>query len=123
MSENNATEASADTTSCPSGSSTSNPGAVQGESAGQPVGNAPATNTIVNMQPKSRVAYVLLAIFLGEFGVHNFYAGYVGRGLAQILLTIVGGSFTCGVTAAPVWLWAIVEACVISKDARGVPFN
>src|SRR5262245_14207399 len=27
-------------------------------------------------QPKSRLAYILLGVLLGEFGAHNFYAGH-----------------------------------------------
>ena len=42
-------------------------------------------------QPKSRLIYILLALFLGGFGVHNFYAGYTGKGVAQLLLTIPFG--------------------------------
>ncbi|MBQ3218003.1 MAG: TM2 domain-containing protein [Akkermansia sp.] len=26
--------------------------------------------------PKSRLAYILLGVFLGSLGIHNFYAGY-----------------------------------------------
>lgn len=28
--------------------------------------------------PKSRLAYILMGLFLGGLGVHNFYAGYNG---------------------------------------------
>jgi TM2 domain len=30
-------------------------------------------------RPKTRVIFVLLEIFLGIFGVHNFYAGYTKK--------------------------------------------
>ena len=33
---------------------------------------------------KSKVAAGLLAIFLGAFGVHNFYLGYTGKAVAQL---------------------------------------
>lgn len=66
---------------------------------------------------KSRVAYILLGVFLGAFGVHNFYAGYVGRGIAQLLLTL----FTCGYAALIVFIWSIVEIIVVDRDAKGVP--
>ncbi len=68
--------------------------------------------------PKSRLAYILLAVFLGSLGIHNFYAGYKGKGIAQLLITLL--SFTA--LSLPVWIWAIVEACVVERDAKGVPF-
>ena len=68
--------------------------------------------------PTSRITYILLAIFLGGFGIHNFVAGYTGRGVAQLLLTIL----SCGVLALPVGIWVIIEACTVTADADGVPF-
>ena len=34
---------------------------------------------------KSRVAAILLAFFLGGFGVHKFYLGRVGQGILYLL--------------------------------------
>lgn len=65
------------------------------------------------------MAYVLLAIFLGEIGVHNFYAGYIGRGIAQLLITILSFGLLFWVS----WIWAIVELCVVSEDGNRVPFE
>lgn len=39
-----------------------------------------------NVSPKSRLCALLLGIFLGGFGVHNFYLGRIGRGIAQALM-------------------------------------
>lgn len=69
-------------------------------------------------RPKSRVAFVLLGIFLGIFGVHNFYAGYVQKGVIQLLVTLL--TFFYGAIVS--WVWAIVEICMISKDRDGVQF-
>lgn len=33
----------------------------------------------------NKVAYVLFAIFLGNIGVHKFYAGYTGQGILYLL--------------------------------------
>lgn len=68
---------------------------------------------------KSRVAYIVLAIFLGELGIHNFYAGYAGRGVAQLLITILSFGFLFWIS----WIWALVELCVMTNDGRGVPFD
>lgn len=38
----------------------------------------------------------LLGIFLGSLGVHNFYLGYTGKAVAQLLLSIIG-VFACGI--------------------------
>lgn len=69
--------------------------------------------------PKSRTAFIVLGIFLGGLGVHNFYAGYTGKAVGQLCLTIL----TLGYLAIISWLWAIIEVCIIEKDSRGTPFN
>jgi len=43
--------------------------------------------------PKSRLCALLLGIFLGNLGVHNFYLGRVKRGLAQVIMTVFGFIF------------------------------
>ena len=68
---------------------------------------------------KSRQVYVLLGVFLGIFGVHNFYAGYIQRAVSQLCLTVL----TCFYGAVLSWIWAIVEVCVVSKDYDGVEFT
>ena len=39
---------------------------------------------------KSMVAAGLLAIFLGSYGVHNFYLGYIKKAVIQLVSVIVG---------------------------------
>jgi TM2 domain-containing membrane protein YozV len=68
---------------------------------------------------KNRCVYVLLAILLGEIGVHNFYAGYIGRGIAQLLITVFSFGFLFWVA----WIWAVVEAIVVKHDGRSIPFD
>jgi TM2 domain-containing membrane protein YozV len=60
----------------------------------------------------------MLAIFLGAFGGHNFYAGYVRKAVVQLCLTI----FTCFAASIVSWIWAIVEACIVNCDDDGVAF-
>lgn len=67
----------------------------------------------------SRLAYILLAIFLGTFGVHNFYAGYTSKGVTQLLLTVL----SCGILGIVVFIWNIVEICTVTIDAHGRPFS
>ncbi len=69
---------------------------------------------------KSKIAAGLLGIFLGSFGVHNFYLGYTGKAVAQLLITIL----TCGFGAAISGVWALIEGILIltgsiNTDADG----
>ena len=89
----------------------------------QPVQHASVPNVLVVSPPKSRMAYIMLGIFLGYLGVHNFYAGYAGRGVAQLLISVVGGILTCGLSLIPVVIWNIIEICITDRDAKGVPFS
>ena len=72
-------------------------------------------------QPKQRFIYVLLGVFLGALGIHNFYAGYNTRAIIQLLVTVLL-SWT---VAAPVAMaiWAIVEVVTVTRDPQGVPFG
>jgi TM2 domain-containing membrane protein YozV len=68
------------------------------------------------LPPKSRLTYILLACFLGGLGIHNFYAGYTGRGIAQLLITLLtcwfGGSVVVGI-------WVLIEIFTVNTDANG----
>jgi TM2 domain-containing membrane protein YozV len=69
--------------------------------------------------PKSRTVYILLAVFLGAYGVHNFYAGDKKAGLIKLLVSLL----TCFIGAIPMFIWAIVDAINVKQDAQGVQFN
>jgi TM2 domain-containing membrane protein YozV len=68
--------------------------------------------------PRSRITYILLGLFLGFFGLHNFYAGFAKRGRIQLCLTI----FTLFIALFVTWIWAIVEVCTVDRDNNGVIF-
>ena len=73
-----------------------------------------------NSEAKSKMAAGLLGLFLGAWGIHNFYLGNTGRGVAQIIVTLV----TCGIGG----LWGFIEGIMIltgsiSTDANGVPLK
>jgi TM2 domain-containing membrane protein YozV len=72
-----------------------------------------------NANAKDRVAYVLLAVFLGNLGIHNFFAGYTSRAVTQLLICLL----TCGIGGIGTWIWAIVEAVTVEQDANGVRFK
>lgn len=76
------------------------------------------TVTAVKPEGKSKMAAGLLGIFLGGWGIHNFYLGYTGKGIAQIFVTL----FTCGFGA----IWGLIEGILIltgsiNTDANGNP--
>lgn len=76
---------------------------------------------------KSRTVYVLLALLLGGLGVHNFYAGRVGVGVAQCAITLI--SLVTIFLIAPVifilavGFWAILDAICITHDGAGRRFT
>lgn len=71
-----------------------------------------------NQEPalKNRGTYILLAIFLGVFGMHNIYAGRTWVGVIQFLLT------TTGIGTSLSLAWAIVEIFTVKEDAWGRKF-
>lgn len=73
---------------------------------------------VVMQQAKSRVAYILLGLFLGGLGIHNFYAGYTGKGVAQLLLTLF--LFWTIVVPIGVGIWIIIEVITVDHDSMGV---
>ena len=73
---------------------------------------APAT------APKSRLTYILLAWFLGVFGVHNFYSGHKKQGYIKLGLLAACG---LGLLANPIW--CIIEMITVKQDSEGVNFN
>ena len=76
---------------------------------------------VVARSAKTRGVYVVLALFLGCLGVHNFYADRIGVGVAQLLITLLLGWLIIPWIA--VALWCVIEACVVTADARGVEFS
>lgn len=98
---------------------------------GQPYGQPPFQQTI-NIQsgpvpyyePKSKIAAGVLGILLGGLGVHNFYLGYTGKAVAQLLITVL----TCGFGGVISGVWGLIEGIMIltgsiAVDGRGVPLK
>ena len=68
--------------------------AVNGANTGRPAQIGPVSD-------KEWLVALLLAFFLGVFGVHRFYTGHIGIGIVQLLT--LGG---CGI-------WAIIDFILI----------
>lgn len=86
------------------------PAYAQQPAYGQPV--APA-----GYAQKSKLAAGLLGIFLGCFGVHNFYLGNTGKAVAQLLLTVIGWIIFIGPAIASIW--GLVEGIMILASHPG----
>ncbi len=88
--------------------------------------NPQATVNTTNNVPtqKSKLAAGLFGIFLGTFGVHNFYLGYTGKAVAQLLISVL----SCGFLAPVSSIWGLIEGILIlagseSKDGNGNPLK
>ena len=85
---------------------------------GQPV--QPMQQVPAGTQQKSKLCAGLLGIFLGTFGVHNFYLGYTGKAVGQLLITLL----SCFILSPIYAIWGLVEGILIlcgniDKDASG----
>ena len=92
---------------------------------GQPGYSQPAYGQpVVAGPPKQWMVALLLGLFFGGFGVHNFYLGYTNRAIIQLILTII-------VIGAPVTaVWVLIELIMIlmrsgsyGYDAQGQPLQ
>lgn len=70
---------------------------------------------------KSRLIYILLALFLGGLGIHNFYAGYTKKAIIQLLCTFPGALLVVPVLILGIWI--LVDIVTVTKDAEGNAFE
>lgn len=80
------------------------------------------TKSTASTDEKSKTVAGILGIFLGALGVHNFYLGYTGKGVAQLLLTVL----SCGLLSFISGIWGLIEGILIltgtiNEDADGNP--
>ena len=97
------------------------PGQPYGQQPGYGVPGPPYGYWAYNGQ-KSQLVAGLLGVLLGGLGIHRFYLGYVGVGIAQLVVTFA--TFGLG------WVWGFIEGIMIlagarmfRTDARGVPLK
>jgi TM2 domain-containing membrane protein YozV len=76
---------------------------------------------VMESPPKQMLVGILLALFVGTLGIHNFYLGHTGRGIAQLLITVL----TFGIGALITWPWSLIELIMMATgslhDADGRP--
>lgn len=81
-----------------------------------------------NYTPVSRSTYILLALFFGGIGIHNFYAKRIGVAITQIIvligqLIIIAANSTEETTYYP-WItgvWVLFDIFSVKKDGKGNP--
>lgn len=77
-----------------------------------------------NANAKSKIAAGLLGIFLGSLGVHNFYLGFTGKAIAQLLISLL----SCGMLSWVSAIWGLIEGILyltgsMDRDAEGNPLK
>ncbi len=107
---------------CQNCGATVSPGAV----ACVKCGSALASQRPINpyAASKSKIVAGILGILLGSLGIHNFYLGYTGKGIAQLLITVC----TCGVGSVASGIWGLIEGIMIltgniTVDGKGEPLG
>lgn len=70
----------------------------------------------------SRGVFIILGLFFGCLGVHNFYAGFYGKGAVQLIITVFAwvALWPAVIVTA---VWALVEICTVREDASGDPLT
>ncbi|MDO5729603.1 MAG: TM2 domain-containing protein [Actinomycetaceae bacterium] len=88
---------------------------------------APVYHSPVGYASRSSVVAGALGIFLGTFGIHNFYLGRHALGILQLLITLLSFGLLAWVST----LWGLVEGILYlvsnsprwSYDGNGVPLR
>ncbi len=76
------------------------------------INNQTMGDTYVQKSPKSKTIAIILALFLGVYGAHDFYLGYTKNGIIKIVLTLsVIGIFVSGP-------WTIIDLIKIICNGK-----
>lgn len=87
---------------------------------GANTGTTQVVNSNNASDAKSKMAAGLLGIFLGCFGVHNFYLGYTGKAVGQLLISVL----SCFILSPVSAIWGLIGGILIltgsiNTDAQG----
>ena len=75
---------------------------------------------------KNAIILGLVALIIGNLGIHNFIMGYKSKALTQVLFSTIGAiTIICPIISA---IWAFVDAIMlfsgsITEDAYGNPLH
>jgi len=94
-------------------------------SFGQPAYGQPAFGQgAYTTPPKQWIVALLLAFFVGIFGIHNFYLGYTTKGIIQLILSLtVIGMLVTGIWAFVEFIMIIMRYGAYGCDAQGRPLE
>ncbi|MCE0522456.1 MAG: TM2 domain-containing protein [Methylacidiphilales bacterium] len=57
---------------------------------------------------EKKIVAGILAILLGQLGIHKFYLGYTTAGIIMLLITVL----TCGFGGAVIWIIGLIEGII-----------
>ena len=82
------------------------------------------TQMVYPHMQKSKLVMLILAIFLGWAGGHNFYLGFTSKAVAQLLISILSFGLLAPVSS----IWALIEGVVLfgnqhAIDSNGIPLK
>ena len=59
-----------------------------------------------------KVAAGVCGILLGGLGIHKFVLGYTTEGMVMLLVSIIGGLFTCGIASVVMGIIGLIEGII-----------
>ena len=75
--------------------------------------NAPVTNQVIaEKEPKSQFIAILLCLFLGMIGIHDFYMDRYNAGICKILILLLLGWL--GIGFFIVGIWVLLDILIIA---------
>ena len=82
------------------------------------------TQMVYPHMQKSKLVMLMLAIFLGWAGGHNFYLGFTSKAVGQLLISILSFGLLAPVSS----IWALIEGVVMfgnqhAIDSNGIPLK
>ena len=99
---------------CPNCGQPVNPAAAVCVTCGVALHSAPAGGNGAYLNGKDKVTIILVCLFLGGLGIHNFMMGETKKGVARII-----GSFLCGIGG----ILALIDLIKIITDKYVVDPN
>src|SRR5450432_1104031 len=79
--------------------------------AAAPVNTPMDFHFVPNPNAKNRMTFIVLGVLLGAFGAHNFYAGYTGKAIAQLCISVLSLGFGSPMS----WIWAVIDVSTVDK--------
>src|SRR6478609_6032341 len=88
----------------------------------RPLATYPELNPATSMPPlpppsfsdraSKKIAAGVCGLLLGSLGIHKFILGYTTAGVIMLLVTVVGGFLTCGLSIAAMHVIGLIEGII-----------